>query len=97
MSAYDRAHHALTTGQPLTPADATRLLADLRRETGTQLADAVEKQLDGKYRRTRDDTDASFRKKRVRYGIAMRTVNAVRALARNTPNFPHQRDRRSST
>ncbi|MFG3090638.1 hypothetical protein ACGGAI_23740 [Streptomyces antibioticus] len=97
MSAHDRAREALTSGRPLSPAAAEQLLADLRRETGEELADAVERQLDGKYRRTRDDTDAGFRKKRLAYGASMRVVQAVRRLAAAHPFLPHQRDRRSST
>ncbi|MGW5408971.1 hypothetical protein [Streptomyces spiralis] len=97
MSAYSTAFQALTSGRALRPGEAAELLADLRRETGEELADAVETQLDGKFRRTATDTDGSFRKKRLHYGASMRVVEAVRALARSSrPTLPHQRNRSTS-
>ncbi|MFC7909015.1 hypothetical protein [Streptomyces nigra] len=99
MSAYRAAYKALTSGQPLQPGEATQLLAHLRKELGTELADAVEKQLDGQYQRTDTDTDGSYRKKRRQYGAAMRIVNAFRELAAAPfrPNIPTQRDNRSTS
>ncbi|MGQ4358516.1 hypothetical protein [Streptomyces sp. SAS_272] len=99
MTAYTTVFKALTAGSALRPGEAAQLLAALRQETGEELADAIETQLDGKFRRTGDDTDASFRKKRVRYGISMRIVNALRALAKapHLSNFPHQRNNRSTS
>ncbi|MGW0869901.1 hypothetical protein ACWD3Z_05345 [Streptomyces sp. NPDC002740] len=97
MTAYSRAFTALTDGRPLDPRNAAQLLAELRKETGAELADTVEEQLDGKFRRTEADTDASFRKKRVRYGVSMRIVNAFRHLAAISCDFPHQRDNRSTS
>lgn len=97
MSAYSSVYRALTSGRPLRPGEAAQLLADLRRETGEELTDAVEKQLDGKFRRTPTDTDGSFRKKRLHYGASMRVVNAFRALAQAPrPTIPHQRNRSTS-
>ena len=63
MSAYAEVLQVLTTGRQLDPADAVQLLARLRKETGEELAASVEKQIDGKYRRTETDSDAAFRKK----------------------------------
>ncbi|MBK3631611.1 hypothetical protein JHN52_01270 [Streptomyces sp. MBT97] len=98
MSAYTTAFQALTDGRPLRPGEAAQLLANLRQETGEELAQAIEKQLDGKFRRTEDDTSATFRKKRAQYGASMRIVNALRALAQATrPTFPHQRNNRSTS
>ncbi|MGW1267586.1 hypothetical protein [Streptomyces sp. NPDC002491] len=98
MTAYTTAFEALTSGRVLSPGEAAQLLADLRQQNGEELADAVEQQLDGKFRRTEDDTSATFRKKRVNYGASMRIVNALRALARaSRPNLPHQRNNRSTS
>ncbi|WP_432041464.1 hypothetical protein [Streptomyces cadmiisoli] len=99
MSAYSRAYQALTSGRPLRADEAAQLLAELRTEAGTELADAVEKQLDGKYRRTEADTNGSFRKKRQTYGVAMRVVAAFRALAAapSHPSIPNQRETRSTS
>ncbi|MEU6535565.1 hypothetical protein [Streptomyces sp. NPDC047000] len=98
MSAYTAAFKALTAGRALRPCEAAQLLADLRRETGEELADAVERQLSGKFRRADTDTDGAFRKKRMHYGASMRVVNAFRALARAShPDFPNQRTDRSTT
>ncbi|WP_328425943.1 hypothetical protein [Streptomyces sp. NBC_00443] len=98
-SAYSTAYQALTSARPLRPGEAAQLLADLRRETGEELADAVAAQLDGKYRRTAADTDTAFRKKQRSYGAAMRALNALRHLAAapSSPTLPPQRDNRSTT
>lgn len=98
MSAYSKAHQALTSGQPLSSADAAALLGDLRKEFGQELADAVERTLDGQYRRTDTDTDAEFRRKRRKFGAAIRTLNLVREFATNPRGFttPAQRDPRST-
>ncbi|MEV1079921.1 hypothetical protein AB0I98_16990 [Streptomyces sp. NPDC050211] len=98
MSAYSRAYQGLTSDRPLGPGEAAQLLAELRQETGTELADAIEKQLSGKYRRTATDTDAEFRRKRRQYGAAMRVVNAVRHLAASPlrTSMPNQRTRSTS-
>ncbi|MFE9906459.1 hypothetical protein [Streptomyces achromogenes] len=97
MSAYSTAYQALTAGRALRPHEAAKVLADLRRETGEELADAVEKQLDGKFRRSPTDTDGSFRKKRLHYGASMRVINAFRALAKDPrPTIPNPRTRSTS-
>ncbi|WP_445524751.1 hypothetical protein [Streptomyces cyslabdanicus] len=98
MSAYSSVYQALTSGRPLRPGEAAQLLADLRRETGDELADAIERDLSGKYRRGPQDTDGEFRKKRRQYGAAMRIVKALRSLAAVPihPAFPHQRNRSTS-
>ncbi|MFS4107514.1 hypothetical protein [Streptomyces sp. PD-S100-1] len=94
MSAYSTAFQALTAGRALRPGEAAQLLAELRRETGEELAAAVEKQLDGKFRRTATDTDGRFRKKRLHYGASMRVVAAFRALAQaQRPTIPNPRPR----
>jgi hypothetical protein len=98
VSAYSTAYQALTAGRALRPGEAAQLLADLRQETGEELADAVERELSGKYRRTAQDTDGSFRRKRRDFGASMAIVNAFRALARaSLPAFPTQRDNRSTS
>ncbi|MCI3240242.1 hypothetical protein [Streptomyces spinosisporus] len=99
MSAYAKAYRALTSGRALRPGEAALLLADLRKEFGTELADAIEQQLAGKYRRTDTDTDAAFKRKQRAYGAAMRVVNTVRHLAAAPlrPTLPHQRDNRSTS
>lgn len=98
MSAYSKAHQALTSGRPLRPGEAAQLLADLRKEFGTELADAVENQLTDKYRRTADDTDSSFRRKKRAYGASMRIVAAFRHLAATPlrPIIPNMRNNRST-
>ncbi|MGI5196536.1 hypothetical protein ACQEVY_23290 [Streptomyces sp. CA-288835] len=98
MSAYSDAFRALTSEPALRPDQAAHLLANLRKEIGEELADDVERDLSGKYRRTATDTDASFRRKRRDYGAAMRVVNAFRKLAASRlPNStPHQRTRSTS-
>ncbi|MGW3442222.1 hypothetical protein [Streptomyces sp. NPDC001076] len=97
MSAYSTAYQALTSGRPLSPSEAAQLLADLRKEFGTELADAVEQQLDGQFRRTPTDTEAEFRRKRRKFGGAMDAVNRFRRLATSPiPNVPHQRNRSTS-
>ncbi|MET9729627.1 hypothetical protein ABZZ79_02870 [Streptomyces sp. NPDC006458] len=99
MTAYSTAYEALTSGRPLRPGEASQLLAALREEFGTELADAVEKQLDGQYRRTEADTNGTFRKKRVTYGASMRIVAAFRHLAAAPyrPIIPNPRDNRSTS
>ncbi|MEU0332179.1 hypothetical protein [Streptomyces sp. NPDC006193] len=97
MSAYSTAYKALTAGRALSPTEAARVLADLRRESGEELAALVEKQLSDKFRRTPTDTDGSFRKKRLQYGASMRVLNAFRALAQTSrPTVPNQRNRSTS-
>ncbi|MBQ0827654.1 hypothetical protein [Streptomyces tagetis] len=96
MSAYSTAYQALTRGRPLRPAEAAQLLAALRRETGEELADAVERDLSGTCRRGPQDTDAEFRRRRRDFGAAMRVVNAVRNAAAATAPLPHQRNRSTS-
>ncbi|MFE2045698.1 hypothetical protein ACFXAZ_33245 [Streptomyces sp. NPDC059477] len=95
MSAYTTAYQALTAGRPLSPAETARLLSQLRKETGDELAAALERELDGRYRRGPTDTDGSFRRKRRDFGAAMSVVNRLRDLAASplptTP--PHQRNR----
>ncbi|MCD7440292.1 hypothetical protein K4B79_18935 [Streptomyces lincolnensis] len=99
MSAYSRVYQALTSGRALRPGEAAQLLAELRKETGTELAAAVEQQLDGKFRRAATDSDAAFRKKQRAYSASMRVVNAVRRLAAAPlrPVIPNPRDNRSTT
>ncbi|MFG2277566.1 hypothetical protein ACGFNQ_02610 [Streptomyces asoensis] len=97
MSAHAKVLQALTTGQALDPSAAVQLLADLRKETGEQLADAIAAQLDGHFGREPGDSDTRFRKKRTTYGTAMRIVNAFRALARAPQSFPHQNTDRSTS
>ncbi|MCX4575662.1 hypothetical protein OHB41_21200 [Streptomyces sp. NBC_01571] len=98
MNAYGKVYDALTDGRPRPRAEVVQLLADLRREYGQELADAVEKDLDGQYRRADTDTNAEFRRKRQKYGIAMRTLALVREFASNPRSFttPAQRDPRST-
>ncbi|MFC8435183.1 hypothetical protein [Streptomyces sp. NPDC057253] len=99
MSAYSRAYQALTAGQSLRPGEAAELLAELRKETGTELADAVEKQLDGKFRRSETDTGAAFRRKQREYSASMRVVKAFRHLAAAPfrPIVPNPRNNRSTS
>lgn len=98
MTAYSRVYKALTDGQAHPRSEVVQLLADLRREYGRDLADAVEKDLDGRYRRTDTDTDAEFRRKRRKFGAAIRTLNLVRDFASSPRSFtpPAQRDHRST-
>ncbi|MFD3614467.1 hypothetical protein ACFWWT_04290 [Streptomyces sp. NPDC058676] len=97
MSAYSTAYKALTSGRAMRPGEAAQLLADLRRETGEELADAVEAQMSGQYLRAATDTDGLFRMKRRKYAAAMSVLTAFRALARaSRPDFPHQRNRSTS-
>ncbi|MFF3310535.1 hypothetical protein [Streptomyces sp. NPDC002952] len=98
MSAYSNAYRALTSGQPMSRTDAAILLSLLRQEFGKELADAVEKSLDGQYRRTETDTDAGFRRKKRQFGAAMRTVALIREFASNPRGFtaPAQRNHRST-
>lgn len=81
MSAYSRAYRALTSTEALRPEEAAGLLADLRRETGADLADAVERQLSGTGVRTESDSDGSYRRKQRAFAASMRVVNAIRRLA----------------
>ncbi|MFD5266715.1 hypothetical protein [Streptomyces sp. NPDC058335] len=98
MSAYSRAYQALTRGRALRPEEASALLAQLRKETGAELADAIEEQLSGQYRRTATDTDGSFRRKRRAFGASMAVVNAFRQLAASPlrTTLPPQRTRSTS-
>ncbi|MFM9675820.1 hypothetical protein [Streptomyces brasiliscabiei] len=98
MSAYSKAFQALTSGRALRPDEAAALLVDLRKEAGEELADALEKDLDGKYRRTDSDTDGSFRRKRRAYGAAMAVVNRLRKFAASPflLSPPNQRNRSTS-
>ncbi|MFE4547568.1 hypothetical protein [Streptomyces sp. NPDC056785] len=98
MTAYSRVYDALADGRARTHAEVVQLLADLRREYGRDLADAVEKDLVGEYRRAPGDTDGVFRRKQRRFGAAMRTVNRFREFAANPRSFtpPAQRDHRST-
>ncbi|HEY6117912.1 MAG TPA: hypothetical protein VI172_18330 [Candidatus Dormibacteraeota bacterium] len=95
MSAYSDAFQALTRNRALRPDEAAVLLARLRKETGQDLAAAVEQTLSGKYVRTATDTDGSFRLKRRKYAAAMAVVNTFRHLAATT-SLPHQRNRSTS-
>jgi len=98
MSAYSTAYTALTGGRALRPNEAAQLLASLRKETGEELADAIEQQLSGKYRRTSTDTDGSFRRKRRDFGASMAVVNAFRHLAAAChPTIPNPRNNRSTS
>ncbi|MFB6771103.1 hypothetical protein [Streptomyces sp. NPDC056337] len=96
MSAYTLAFQALTSGRPLRPDEAAALLAQLRKETGDELTAAVERELSGQFRRTESDTDAEFRRKRRRYGAAMRTVNRLREIASTRTTTTLQRTRSTS-
>ncbi|WP_327230840.1 hypothetical protein [Streptomyces murinus] len=93
MSAYSTAFRALTSGRPLRPDEAAQLLADLRKEYGQELADAIERDLSDQFRRAPTDTDGAFRRKRRDYGAAMRVVNAFRHLAAASPTLPPQHRR----
>ncbi|MFD3835358.1 hypothetical protein ACFWWC_03750 [Streptomyces sp. NPDC058642] len=99
MSAYAEVLQALTADSRLEPSDAEQLLARLRKETGEELAEAVEKQLDGRFRRQAGDSETAFRNKKRVYAASMRVVQAIRRLgaAPVRPNFPHQRDNRSTS
>ncbi|MEH0428795.1 hypothetical protein QBB34_21170 [Streptomyces stelliscabiei] len=98
MSAYTTAFKALTSGRALGPDEAAAVLADLRKEAGEELATALEKDLDGKFRRTDTDTDGAFRRKRRDFGASMAVVKRLREFA--TSRFllspPHQRNRSTS-
>ncbi|MBK3563186.1 MULTISPECIES: hypothetical protein [unclassified Streptomyces] len=98
MSAYSTVYQALTSSRALRPDEAAQMLGSLRREFGQELADAVERTLDGQYRRAETDTDAEFRRKRRKFGAAIRTLNLVREFATNPRGFttPAQRDSRST-
>ncbi|MBL1108028.1 hypothetical protein JK361_26145 [Streptomyces sp. 5-8] len=98
MTAYSTAYQALTSGRALRPGEAAQLLANLRKETGDELADAIEQQLSDKYRRTDTDTDGDFRRKRRQYGAAMRVINTIRHLAAAPvqPTIPNPRHRSTS-
>ncbi|MFB6943222.1 hypothetical protein ACFWGL_16990 [Streptomyces sp. NPDC060286] len=98
MSAYTTAYQALTRGRPLPPGEAARLLAQLRKETGDELAAAVERELSGQYRRTDTDSDASFRRKRREYGAALRVLDRIRQTAAGPcrPTTPNQLNRSTS-
>lgn len=96
MSAYTTAFQALTSGRALRPNEASALLAQLRKETGDELAAAVERELSGQFRRTENDTDAEFRRKRRAYGAAIRTVNRFREFATTRTTTTHQRTRSTS-
>lgn len=99
MTAYSRAYEALTGSRPLSKVEAAALLGSLRQEFGQELADAVERDLDGQYRRAEADTDSEFKRKRRKYGAAIRTVNKVREFASNHRGFtpPAQHDPRSTS
>ncbi|MGI3199621.1 hypothetical protein ACRJ4W_15320 [Streptomyces sp. GLT-R25] len=96
MSAYSKAFQALTGGRALRSDEAAALLAQLRKETGDELAAAVERELSGQFRRAETDTDAEFRRKRRQYGAAMRTVNRLREIASTRTITTHQRTRSTS-
>ncbi|MFI9824462.1 hypothetical protein ACIHFC_29020 [Streptomyces sp. NPDC052013] len=98
MSAYSRAYKALTSGRPMRPGEAAQVLAQLRKETGDELASVVQRELSDQYRRTDTDTDSSFRRKRREFGAAMRIVARVRELAAAPfhTSLPHQRNRSTS-
>ncbi|MCG7204005.1 hypothetical protein [Streptomyces arenae] len=93
MSAYYRAHRALTSGQALRPAEAAQLLAELRRENGEQLADAIAAQLDGTCRRAPGDSAAAYRKKSWTFATVMRVVANIRRLSALpvSPTIPNPR------
>jgi hypothetical protein len=93
MSAYTSVFQALTRGRALHPHEAAKLLAQLRKETGDELAAAIQHELSGQYRRGDSDTDSSFRRKRREYGAAMRVVDRVRAFAASPlrTTMPNQR------
>ncbi|WP_216588544.1 hypothetical protein [Streptomyces brasiliscabiei] len=95
MSAYSTAFKALTSGRALRPDEAAALLVDLRKEAGEELADALAKDLDGRFRRADTDTDGAFRRKRRDFGASMAVVNRLREFAASTLLLspPHQRNR----
>ncbi|MFE8011472.1 hypothetical protein ACFU3O_01890 [Streptomyces antibioticus] len=82
MSAGGAAFAALTSDRAMSPGDAVKLLAVLRQEMGEDLAAAIEKRLDGQFRRTGTDTENTFRRKKVVFAASMRVVQAVRDLTR---------------
>ncbi|WP_406200042.1 hypothetical protein OG331_25000 [Streptomyces sp. NBC_01017] len=81
MSAYSRAYQALTSGRPLRPDEAAQLLAELRKEHGDELADALGKHATEQYRPKPTDSKADDRRKRRAYGAVMRAANLAREIA----------------
>lgn len=98
MSAYSRAFRALTSGRALRADEAAQLLADLRKETGNELVDAVAAHATEHYRPKPTDSRADDRRKRRAYGAVMRAANLAREIASSPfrATIPPQSNNRST-
>lgn len=81
MSAYSRAHRALTSGRPLRPEQAAQVLAELRTEYGAELATTLTAHAKERYGPKPSDTRADERRKRRAYGAVMRAAALAREIA----------------
>jgi hypothetical protein len=81
VSAYSNAYKALTSGRALRPDEAAQVLADLRKEHGDELADALGKHATEQYEPKPSDTRAEDRRKRRAYGAVMRAANLAHEIA----------------
>lgn len=99
MSAYSRAFQALTSGRALRADEAAQLLADLRKENGDELADALGKHATEQYRPKPTDSKADDRRKRRAYGAVMRAANLAREIAGSPfrATIPPQSNNRSTS
>ncbi|MEU3162233.1 hypothetical protein ACPCAJ_21305 [Streptomyces griseoincarnatus] len=98
MSSHARAYHALTTGKPMTPGDATQLLAALRTEYGDEFADALTTYAREQYVPRPSDSRGEDRRKRRAFGALSRAAGLVREFAASPfrATIPHQNDRSTS-
>jgi len=99
VSAYSRAYQALTSGRALRPDEAAQVLADLRKEHGNELADALSTHATERYQTKPTDTRADDRRKRRAYGAVMRAANLAREIASSPfrSTIPPQSNNRSTS
>ncbi|MEU0199172.1 MULTISPECIES: hypothetical protein [unclassified Streptomyces] len=99
MSAYSRAFQALTSGRAMRPEEASQVLADLRRDYGDELVNALVAHATERYRPKPTDSRADDRRKRRAYGAVMRAANLAREIAASPfrPTIPPQSNNRSTS
>ncbi|MFJ4009409.1 hypothetical protein [Streptomyces sp. NPDC090026] len=95
--AYPRAYQGLVAGG-MTADQAATLLAQLRAETGAELAAGLQQLAKAEHAEQPTDTKAIWRKRKIRYGAVMAAARWVLAatLTGHTTTIPPQRTDRST-
>lgn len=94
MSAYTRAYSALAKTMPAT--EAAELLAELRQETGRELAATLRTYAHEEHQADARDSLANARKKRVRHGAVARAAAHLEQITGNRPTVQSKHQRSAS-